>query len=310
MNLPTTQLRRTLLLTILALGGVSESFAANYSIPWHRFAAGGAVSAGGAYRSQGTLGQADAGTLRSVSVMTLQTEAIAAPGTPAESPAATSPSYSLVGGFQAVALHTPGAPTLAMIAGGAPGSFTWATMAQGYTLQQCARMDADANWTDVDAPVTTNGNVYSTVAVLNPFSGKRIYDLPQLTAAQVEAQVGEGEMHLAQGGSATHERAGRLELLEFLLGQGLAGLPVAGHAEQGGQDQAELLIAREDPTRQQAGDEAQQQDLHPAVAEETEVHRTFSCALSSNRGCRIPRRRRPRRRRASGPSARPRSVRR
>lgn len=177
MNRMTAQLRRTLLLACLAIGGVSESFAANYSIPWHRFAAGGAVSVGGAYRSQGTLGQADAGTLRSVSVMTLQTEAIATPGTPSASPSATSPSYSLVGGFQAVALQTPGAPTLAMIPGGAPGSFTWATTVQGYVLQQCAHMDGEGGWTDVDAPVTTNGNVYSITVPQQPGAGVMFYRL-------------------------------------------------------------------------------------------------------------------------------------
>ena len=48
-------------------------------------------------------------------------------------------------------------------------------------------------------------------------------------------------MHLAQGGAAAHEGAGRQQFLVVGLGQGLARLPVAGHAHQGGAVVAPVL---------------------------------------------------------------------
>ena len=66
---------------------------------------------------------------------------------------------------------------------------------------------------------SANGNVNSTVAVLNPFSGKRIYDLPQLTAAQVEAaseKLRAAQVNWAE--TPAVKRAGiLLELFDVLL---------------------------------------------------------------------------------------------
>ena len=57
----------------------------------------------------------------------------------------------------------------------------------------------------------------------------------------VQAKVGEGEVHLAQGGAASHEGAGCQQLLVFGLRQWFAALPVACHAHQGGPVVAPVL---------------------------------------------------------------------
>ena len=44
----------------------------------------------------------------------------------------------------------------------------------------------------------------------------------------MEAQVGERQVHLAQGAAARHEGAGLQQLLQFLRWEGFAALPVAG----------------------------------------------------------------------------------
>ena len=57
----------------------------------------------------------------------------------------------------------------------------------------------------------------------------------------MQAQIREGEMHLAQGCESGVERAAEQQFLVLLLRQWFAGLPVPGHAHQGGAIQAPVL---------------------------------------------------------------------
>jgi hypothetical protein len=103
---------------------------AEYSIGWHTIGGGGGTSAGGVYSVTGTIGQPDAGGQM------------------------TGGAFSLTGGFWAMLVQTPGAPTL-YITNAAPGVATiwWAPPTPGYVLQSTDSL-SPTNW--VNAPSGTN----------------------------------------------------------------------------------------------------------------------------------------------------------
>ena len=57
----------------------------------------------------------------------------------------------------------------------------------------------------------------------------------------VEAEVTQGKVNLPQGGQTCIESAAAAQLVEFRLGQGFTGLPVARHAHQRGVIKAPVL---------------------------------------------------------------------
>ncbi len=133
--------------------------AQQYSIPWHKIAGGGSASAGGTFHVAGTIGQAEAGVFGSMATTPAPLSQELAAATPSQTPT----TYQLVAGFRAIALQTPGAPTLKFSGTSAGGVFSWSASAPGYTLQQSTSLNPGTAWADVDTPVVTNGNTLQIV---------------------------------------------------------------------------------------------------------------------------------------------------
>lgn len=153
------------ILSLAAFGASAQQF----SIAWHRVANGGATSIGGAYRVLGTIGQAEAGALTSGAGGAVSRGVLSTAGAPAAHTA-----FQLTAGFGAIVLQQPGAPMLGLASAPGGGLFTWTTTAPGYTLQQGTSLDPSGTWTDVDAPVVTNGSRYE-IAVPMPSGARTMF---------------------------------------------------------------------------------------------------------------------------------------
>lgn len=96
------------LASAVCLGALAQ----NYSIDWHKTAAGGGTSSGGVYSVSGTIGQHDAGG------------------------AMTGGNYSVTGGFWTLfAVQTAGAPLLTITYSGNQAVVSWPLTATGWMLQ-------------------------------------------------------------------------------------------------------------------------------------------------------------------------------
>ena len=141
------------LAVLLATASMPTLAGGSYSMPWFRLTSGGGVSSGGAYSLAGSIAPTDAGTTGSNGV---------ALHTP-DGTALTQ--YQLVSGFSAFVVQSTAAadttPQLKFAASGSSGTFSWTATGSGGTLQQSASLGPDAEWIDVEAPVTTNGTTRS-----------------------------------------------------------------------------------------------------------------------------------------------------
>jgi hypothetical protein len=117
-------LKSALLVALAALVQVLSVSAQSYSIGWFTIAGGGGTSTGSVYAVRVTIGQPDA------SATTM-----------------TGGNYSLTGGFwSAVAIQTPGAPTLSIVPGGlGQARVTWTPDVPGWVLQETPSL-APAAW--------------------------------------------------------------------------------------------------------------------------------------------------------------------
>jgi hypothetical protein len=131
----------------------ANSARAQYSVPWSKFAGGGATtpSTGSVYAVSGTLGQHDA------------------------SGAMTNGQYSVTGGFWSGVnlLQTPGAPLLAaeQLGGGNVRVF-WPLPATGFVLDQS--LTVTGTWSQVAFPYATNA---THISITVPAVGDRFYRL-------------------------------------------------------------------------------------------------------------------------------------
>jgi hypothetical protein len=124
-----------------------------YSINWYKVAGGGGTSTNSGYSLSGTIGQADAGAL-------------------------SGGGYTLSGGFWsgAIALQTPGAPTLTIQRVGNNVVISWPLPADGWALRESpAAAGTAVSWNPTAQARTTNANTIS-VTVPSP-SGVRFYRL-------------------------------------------------------------------------------------------------------------------------------------
>ncbi len=145
-------LRKLILLAVLipVLGR-----AQSYSIPWHKFPGGGGsgfgTNASGNLALGGSIGQPDAGGAMS--------------GGP----------YSLASGFWVtLAVQTPGAPLLSILATNGMIMISWPSSSASFNLQVNADLTS-TNWTSPSQTVQTNGaNLFILV---NPPSGNRFFRL-------------------------------------------------------------------------------------------------------------------------------------
>jgi hypothetical protein len=144
---------RSLVATLLFLGGTTGTFAQTYSIPWSKIAGGGGTSTGGVYAVTGTIGQHDAGTTM------------------------TNGAYALTGGFWSLVqvVQTPGAPHLSMtLTTTNTAVVAWPTASStGFILQQATDLTT-ADWTSAPAPQDDGTNKRLIVA---PPAGTRFYRL-------------------------------------------------------------------------------------------------------------------------------------
>jgi hypothetical protein len=130
-----------ILIGLLILG---DGYAQQYSIDWHKVAAGGGTSTSGVYSISGTVGQQDAGG------------------------PLTGGSYSLTGGFWALyAVQTPGAPALTITYGSNQAVVSWPSSATGWTLQTNNNL-ATGTWGNF-AGVIINNTVTNSPSVGNLF---------------------------------------------------------------------------------------------------------------------------------------------
>lgn len=109
------------------------------SIDWFKVAGGGGTSTNGGYSLSGTIGQADAGTL-------------------------SGGGFTLSGGFWsgAVALQTPGAPTLSIQLSGDSVVLFWTLTADTWTLHESpALAGSGVAWIPATQTCTTNANIIS-----------------------------------------------------------------------------------------------------------------------------------------------------
>jgi len=116
-------LKSALLVALAALVQVLSLHAQSYSLNWFTIDGGGGASTGSIFSVRGTIGQPDAGRQL------------------------TGGPYSLTGGFwAAVAIQTPGAPTLSIVPAG-PGQarVSWTPEATGWLLQETPSL-APATW--------------------------------------------------------------------------------------------------------------------------------------------------------------------
>jgi hypothetical protein len=136
---------KRLLVNFLGVGAiflfVPSTSAQSYSIDWFTIDGGGGTSTGGVYSLSGTIGQPDAGRL-------------------------AGGNYTLDGGFWAgaVAVQTPGAPTLNILPGlGGVAIISWSPATPGFVLQVSDTL-TPPDWSDAPngginpATVSTTGN--------------------------------------------------------------------------------------------------------------------------------------------------------
>ncbi len=109
-----------------------------YSIDWHKIAAGGGTSTGGTYQVTGTIGQPDAGS------------------------AMSGGQYSVTGGFWSLiaAVQTPGSPELTVTHSGNSVIVSWPYPSAGFVLQQNNSLST-TNWTASGLTITTTGSTNS-----------------------------------------------------------------------------------------------------------------------------------------------------
>jgi hypothetical protein len=140
---------KRLLAIALGLGSIlasaQVSFAQSYSIDWFTIDGGGGTSSGGVYTLSGTIGQPDAGRM-------------------------AGGSYTLDGGFWAgaIAVQTPGAPTLNIVPGlGGVAMISWSPSTPGFVLQVSDSLTTP-NWGDAPSGAT-NPTTVSTTAGMTRF---------------------------------------------------------------------------------------------------------------------------------------------
>ena len=123
------------------------------SIDWFTVDGGGGTSTGGVFTVSGTIGQPDAGKMRSGN-------------------------FTIDGGFWGIfaAVQTPGAPTLS-IARTTTNTVAvfWPSPSTGFTLQQNTNSVSSVNWSNVVTTPTDDG-VTKTI-IVNPPTGNRYYRL-------------------------------------------------------------------------------------------------------------------------------------
>jgi hypothetical protein len=123
---------------VLSLGAVLAAAAQNYSINWYAVAGGGGMSTNGSYSVNGTIGQADAGTM-------------------------SGGNYAVDGGYWSVnVVQTPGAPALTITTLGTGVLVSWPSSATNYTLQQNLTLTNAAGWANFGGTISSNGPVMST----------------------------------------------------------------------------------------------------------------------------------------------------
>jgi len=127
-------MKKPVLSCLLASGLCIPALAQQYSIDWHKVAAGGGTSTGGTYQINGTIGQHDA----------------AGP--------MTGGNYSLTGSFWALisVVQTPGAPTLYFSHSGSTLTVYWQNVT-GWSLQQNTNLAIPAGWSVNSSWTTANG---------------------------------------------------------------------------------------------------------------------------------------------------------
>ena len=141
-----------LILTVLACE--RPALAQNYAITGSVIAGGGGTSTNGSYAISGTIGQVDAG------------------------PAMSGGSYAVEGGFWsiAIAIQTPGAPTLKVKRVGSTLEISWTTTdTTGFLLEQTGSLSGTINWSSVvTTPTVVNDE---NVVTVSDSSGFHFYRL-------------------------------------------------------------------------------------------------------------------------------------
>jgi hypothetical protein len=132
-------LRTIFIAMVFALMALRVS-AQNYSIDWYKIAGGGGTSSNGQYVVSSTIGQHDAGTVM------------------------TTGNYSLTGGFWtfgAVAVQTPGAPTLNILQTG-PNTVQvwWLGAANSFKLQTNSTLSKNS-WGTYGSTINSGGGTNS-----------------------------------------------------------------------------------------------------------------------------------------------------
>jgi hypothetical protein len=120
---------------LILASGLLAARAQNYSIDWYSIDGGGGTSSNGQYSVSGTIGQPDAGAM-------------------------SGGQYSLTGGFWgAVAVQTPGAPSLSIARSNAAVIVSWPLPADGWVLVSTTNVVSAPQttvWTPVPLPYQTN----------------------------------------------------------------------------------------------------------------------------------------------------------
>jgi hypothetical protein len=150
-------LAKFLLSALLLAGSQLALRAQNYSIDWHKVAAGGGTSTGGLFAVNGTIGQHDAASL-------------------------SGGAYSLAGGFWGLvaAVQTPGAPLLTLArAGTASLIISWpSSSGSNCTLQSTTDLNANTAWTTVPQIPSQVGDQQSvTIPTSQVTQGRQFFRL-------------------------------------------------------------------------------------------------------------------------------------
>lgn len=128
------------------------SLAQEYAIERAAISGGGGKTSGGQFTVIATIGQPEAGKL-------------------------TGGTYSVTGGFWSIiaAVHTPGAPVLAIRSAGRHVEIAWPAVNSGFVLEVSSTLGATAEWKQVEADSTLNGNQFVVTVPVEP--GHRFYRL-------------------------------------------------------------------------------------------------------------------------------------
>lgn len=146
-----TLARRCGLLTLLFAIGLSIH-AQNFAIDWFTIDGGGGTSRGGVYSVSGTIGQPDAGPMKSGG------------------------NFSVDGGFWSflTVVQTPGAPLLTItLTSTNTALVSWPSPSTGFTLQQNTNGGATVNWSNVATTPSDDGT--TKTVIVNPPTGNRFY---------------------------------------------------------------------------------------------------------------------------------------